>query len=166
MFALAAADGADYSNVLIRHIFARQEDLDKLLLDPYCSVESDGVAASTNGVLKSLVANRSSFGYAPRFIREYALDRGLFTVEEAVRKMTSLPADSAQLQGRGRLQPGNAADFVVLDLATIADNSTDDRPQAYPSGIDAVAVNGQLVVAAGNHTQATPGQLAPNRNAG
>ena len=54
--------------------------------------------------LKSLVANRSSFGYAPRFIREYAIERGLFTVEEAVRKMTSLPADSAQLDGRGRLQ--------------------------------------------------------------
>ena len=86
VFELAAADGADYSNVLIRHIFARQEDLDRLLLDPYCSVESDGVAASTTGVLRSLVANRSSFGYAPRFIREYALDRGLFTVEEAVRK--------------------------------------------------------------------------------
>ncbi len=166
VFELAAADGADYSNVLIRHIFARQEDLDRLLLDPYCSVESDGVAASTTGVLRSLVANRSSFGYAPRFIREYALDRGLFTVEEAVRKMTSLPADSAQLHGRGRLQPGNAADFVVIDLDAIADNSTDDRPQAYPSGIDVVAVNGQIVVENATHTGATPGDLASTHHAG
>jgi N-acyl-D-amino-acid deacylase len=80
--------------------------------------------------------------------------------------MTSLPADSAQLQGRGRLQPGNAADFVVLDLATIADNSTDDRPQSYPSGIDLVAVNGQIVVENATHTHATPGRLARTRNAG
>ena len=164
VLALAAADGADYLNVLIRHIFARQDDLDRLLLDPHCSVESDGVAASTTGPLRSLVANRSSFGYAPRFIREYALDRDLFTVEEAVRKMTSLPADSAQLHGRGRLQPGSAADFVVLDLDTLADNTTDDSPQAYPSGIDTVAVNGQIVVDNAAHTGVTPGQLAGNRN--
>ena len=160
VFELAAADGADYFNVLIRHIFAEQEDLDRLLLDQYCSVESDGVAASKTGPLRSLVANRSSFGYAPRFIREYALDRGLFTVEEAVRKMTSLPADSAQLKGRGRLEPGAAADFVVLDLDTIADNTTDDAPQAYPSGIEVVAVNGQVVVDDATHTGATPGRLA------
>ena len=160
VFELAAADGGDYLNVLIRHIFARQEDLDRLLLDPYCSVESDGVASSTTGPLKSLVANRSSFGYAPRFIREYALDRGLFTVEEAVRKMTSLPADCAQLQDRGRLRPGAAADFVVLDLDTLADNSTDDAPQAYPSGIETVAVNGRIVVNDAAHTGATPGRLA------
>jgi N-acyl-D-amino-acid deacylase len=158
IMALAAADGKDYQSVLIRHIFATQDDLDKLLLDPYCSVESDGVVSSTAGILKSLVANRSSFGYAPRFIREYALDRGLFTVEEAVRKMTSLPADSAQLH-RGRLEPGKAADFVVLDLDTIADNTTDDAPQAYPSGIEVVAVNGGIVVDNGAHTGATPGQL-------
>ena len=94
IFRLAEADGKDFGNVLIRHIFATQEDLDKLLLEPYCSVESDGAVASTSGPLADLVANRSSFGYAPRFIREYALDRGLFSPEEAIRKMTSLPAES------------------------------------------------------------------------
>lgn len=156
---LAAADGKDFANVLIRHIFATQEDLDKLLLDPHCSVESDGVVASTTGMLDSLVANRSSFGYAPRFIREYALDRSLFTLEEAVRKLTSLPADSAQLRNRGRLEPGKAADFVVLDLEHLFDNSTDDCPQSYPSGIELVVVNGQIVVNSQNHTGARPGQL-------
>jgi N-acyl-D-amino-acid deacylase len=161
MLKLAAADGKEFANVMIRHIFTKQEDLEKLLLQPNCSVETDGAVASREGLLKDLVMNRSSFGYAPRFIREYALDRDMFTLEEAIRKMTSLPADSAQLYDRGRLEPGMAADVVVMDLEQLKDNSTDDAPQAYPSGIDLVAVNGEVVFENGAHTQMMPGQLLP-----
>ena len=156
---LAAADGEDFSGVLIRHVFATQQDLDKLLLDPYCSVGSDGAVVSTGGLLGDLAMNRSSFGYAPRFIREYALDRRMLSLEEAVRKLTSLPADSAQLRDRGSLAPGMPADLVVMDLEHLKDNSTDGAPQAYPSGIDMVAVNGQIVFEDGDHTQRVPGQL-------
>ena len=156
---LAADDGEDFAGVLIRHIFATQEDLDKLLLDPRCSVGSDGAATSADGILGELVMNRSSFGYAPRFIREYALDRKLIGLEEAVRKLTSLPADSVQLRDRGRLQPGMAADLVVIDLDELQDNSTDEAPQAYPSGIEMVMVNGEIVFQDGNHTERLPGQM-------
>ena len=158
---LAAAEGKDFSTVGIRHVFATQEDLDKLLLEPSCSVGSDGVAVSTGGILGQLVMNRSSYGYAPRFIREYSLDRHMFTLEEAVRKLTSLPADSARLHDRGRLEPGMAADIVVMELEELRDNSTDDNPQAYPSGIDMVAVNGQIVFEDGAHSQKAPGQRLP-----
>ena len=158
---LAAADGKDFGNVLILHIFATQEDLDRLLLQPNCSVASDGAVVSTKGLLGNLVMNRSSFGYAPRFIREYAIERGMFSLEEAIRKMTSLPAESAQLRDRGKLQPGMAADVVVMDLERLRDNSTDAAPQAYPSGIDLVVVNGQVVFENGTHTQKLPGQLLP-----
>ena len=157
---LAADDGEDFAGVMIRHIFAKQEDLDKLLLDPYCSVGSDGAVTSTDGILGELIMNRSSFGYAPRFIREYALDRKLIGLEEAVRKLTSLPADSVQLRDRGRLQPGMAADLVVMDLDELRDNSTDEVPQAYPSGIEMVMVNGEIVFEGGKHTERVPGQLA------
>ena len=156
---LAADDGEDFAGVMIRHIFATQEDLDKLLLDPYCSVGSDGAVTSTDGILGELVMNRSSFGYAPRFIREYALDRKLIGLEEAVRKLTSLPADSVQLRDRGSLQPGMAADLVVFDLDELQDNSTDEAPQAYPSGIEMVMVNGEIVFERGKHTERVPGQL-------
>ena len=161
IFRLAAADGKDFGNVLIRHIFATQEELDRLLLEPICSVASDGAVASTSGLLEGLVMNRSSFGYAPRFIREYALDRRLMSPEEAIRKMTSLPAASVQIDDRGRLEPGMAADIVVMDFETLADNSTDDEPQAYPSGIELVAVNGEVVFENGDHTGRLPGQLVP-----
>ena len=131
---LAGDDGEDFAGVIIRHIFATPADLDKLLMDPYCSVGSDGAVASMEGTLSGLVMNRSSYGYAPRFIREYALDRGLMSVEEAVRKMTSLPAESVGIRGRGRIAPGMAADLVVMDLGEMQDNTTDAQPQAYPSG--------------------------------
>ena len=159
IFRLAAADRKDFGSALIRHIFATQEDLDRLLLEPICSVGSDGAVASTSGLLKDLVMNRSSFGYAPRFIREYALDRGLMSPEEAVRKLTSLPAESVQFSDRGRLAKGFAADIVVMDFDTLTDNSTDDEPQAYPSGIEFVAVNGDVVYEDGDHTRRLPGQL-------
>ena len=158
---LAAAEGKDFSTALIRHIYATQEDLDRLLLEPNCSVGSDGVVVSIKGLLGTLVMNRSSYGYAPRFIREYALDRHMFSPEEAIRKLTSLPAESAQLRDRGRIEPGMAADVVVMALDHLKDNSTDDAPQAYPSGIDMVMVNGQVVFEDGVHTQKVPGQLLP-----
>ncbi len=153
---LAADDGEDSAGVLIRHVFATQRDLDRLLLDPHCSVGSDGAVASMEGILRGLVMNRSSYGYAPRFIREYALDRKLISVEEAVRKLTSLPADSVGIRGRGRIE---AADLVVMDLDELQDNTTDAVPQAYPSGIEMVMVNGEVVFG-GGHTGLTPGRLA------
>ena len=156
---LATDDGKDSAGVLIRHIFATQEDLDKLLLHPICSVGSDGAIASREGLLASLVVNRSSYGYAPRFIREYALDRGLVSPEEAIRKMTSLPAQSVQLRDRGTLKPGMAADVVVMDFATLADNSTDIEPQAYPTGIEAVVVNGEVVFEDEARALCRPGRL-------
>jgi len=161
IFRLAAADRKDFGNVLIRHIFATQEDLDKLLLETTCSVGSDGAATSTSGLLGNLVMNRSSFGYAPRFIREYALDRSLMSPQEAIRKLTSLPAASAQINDRGKLVPGMAADIVIMNFETLADNSTDDEPQAYPSGIELVTVNGEVVFENGDHTLRRPGQLVP-----
>lgn len=156
---IASDEGPDFTGVLIRHIFTRQDDLDMLLADSYCSVGSDGAIGAVDGLLGEMVMNRSSYGYAPRFIEEYALQRSIFTVEEAVRKLTSLPADSAQLHDRGRLAPGMAADLVIIDPPHLKDNSTDDTPQAYPSGIDMVAVNGQIVFEDGNHTQRLPGQI-------
>jgi N-acyl-D-amino-acid deacylase len=156
---LAAADGKDFGSVLIRHIFATEEDLHKLLSDPVCSLGSDGAVTSTEGLLAELKMNRSSFGYAPRTIREYAMDRGLFTPEEAVRKMTSLPADQVRLRDRGRLAEGMAADVVVMDLDNLADLTTDDEPQAYPTGIEMVTVNGEIVFEGGQHTGRRPGQV-------
>jgi N-acyl-D-amino-acid deacylase len=76
--------------------------------------------------------------------------------------MTSLPADSARLDNRGRLQEGKAADIVVLDMAELADEATDQEPQAHPRGIALVVVNGEIVLQHGEHSNALPGQRLPN----
>jgi len=111
---------------------------------------------------QSFVMNRASYGYTIRFIQEYVLERKLFSIEEAIRKMTSLPADSAKLDNRGKLQEGMAADIVVLDLEAAEDRTTDDVPNLYPSGVELVVVNGTIVLKDETHTQALAGQRLPN----
>lgn len=159
IFKLVLADGVDFYNVMLRHVFATKDALDLLLSQPHCSVESDGVITATDGTLSNYTMNRSSFCYTIRFIEEYVFNREMFSLEEAVRKMTSLPADSAGLSHRGRIAGGMVADLVVLDPTKLSDNSTDNEPKAYPSGIDMVIVSGNLVMNNGSRTDALPGQL-------
>ena len=109
---------------------------------------------------KNFTMNRSSYGYTIRFIKEYALERKMFSLEEAVRKMTSLPADSSGLSKRGRLAQSMAADVVVLNLKDLKDNTTDVSPKAYPSGVELVVINGKVALDQGNRTNALSGCLA------
>ena len=162
IFKLLLADGSDFYNVMLRHIYASPEDLQQLLLQPICSIESDGVTTAPYGPLKDFVFNRSSYGYTIRFLKEYVIDQKLFTLEEGVRKMTSLPADSARLKGRGQLKEDYAADIIIFSLEDLKDNTTDDKPIAYPDGIELVMVNGSIVLDRGTHSQELPGQMLPN----
>ena len=162
IFKLVYADGKDFYNVMLRHIYATDEDLNTLLLHPNCSIESDGVTAAPYGYLKHFVFNRASYGYTVRFLSEYILEKKLFSLEEGIRKLTSLPADSAGLTNRGRIAEDYAADIVILDMDQIKDHTTDDSPQKYPSGIEMVMVNGKIVLSEGKHTNMLPGQRLPN----
>ena len=162
IFKLVLADGSDFYNVMLRHIYATSEDLQQLLLQPICSIESDGVTTAPYGPLKDFVFNRSSYCYTIRFLMEYVIDQKLFTLEEGIRKMTSLPADSARLKGRGQLLEDYAADILIFSLEDLKDNTTDDKPSAYPDGIELVMVNGSIVLEQGTHSQALPGQMLPN----
>ena len=162
IFKLVLDDGDDFYNVMLRHIYATREDLDRLIRQPICSLESDGAVTAPYGTLEDFVMNRSSYCYTVRFLREYVTDKGYFSLEEAIRKMTSLPADSARLGNRGRLREGLAADIVVLDTDRLADRSSDTYPRAHPEGIDLVVVNGEIVLQHGMHTGALPGQRLPN----
>jgi N-acyl-D-amino-acid deacylase len=103
------------------------------------------------------VPHPRGYGNNARVLGEYVRKRKVIALEEAVRKMTSLPADHFKFAGRGRLVPGNAADVVVFDAATVADTATFEMPHAYPRGILHVLVNGQPVVRNGEATAAKPG---------
>lgn len=99
-----------------------------------------------------------TYGSFPRILGQFVRDEQLFSLEEAVRKMTSAPAARLGLPDRGLLRDGFAADLVVFDPARVRSNATYDDPRRFPDGIEFVAVNGELVVDGGVHTGALPGR--------
>ena len=99
-----------------------------------------------------------TYGSYPRILGQFVRDEGLLSLETAVAKMTSMPADRLGLKDRGRLADGLVADVVVFDPARVRANATYDEPRRFPDGIDHVLVNGVPVVADGDHTGALPGR--------
>lgn len=99
------------------------------------------------------------YGNAVRVLGRYVRELKVLTLEEAIRKMTTLPADQFGFADRGRLAPGMAADIVIFDAGTVADRATYANPHAYPVGIAHVLVNGVAVVEGGEQTTARPGRV-------
>ncbi|MGE0816606.1 MAG: amidohydrolase family protein [Vicinamibacterales bacterium] len=136
-----------------------EDDVRLALKQPWVAIGSDGSALSIEGPLRSGVPHPRNFGTFPRVLAKYVRDEGVLTLEEAVRKMTSLPASSLKLADRGTVAPGQWADLVIFDPATVADTATFEQPFAYPVGIDTVIVNGQVVLDEGTHTGTRPGRV-------
>jgi N-acyl-D-aspartate/D-glutamate deacylase len=107
-------------------------------------VATDGIAVSPTGPLGSFAVHPRYYGTFPRILARYVREEGLLSIEAAVRKMTSLPADRFGLVGRGRIAEGAFADVVVFDPETVADRATYERPHAFAEGIDLVVVNGRI----------------------
>lgn len=105
------------------------------------------------------VPHPRGYGNAARVLGEYVRARGVLSIEEAVRKMTSLPAAHFRLPQRGAIRAGYAADLVVFDARTIRDTATFEAPHSFPEGIRHVFVNGRAVVRDGRGTSARPGQV-------
>jgi N-acyl-D-amino-acid deacylase len=114
--------------------------LEKLLAHPLAAAESDAILTGRGK------PHPAAYGTFPRVLGHFARDRGLFSVEEAVRKSTSLPAQRVGLRRRGTLREGNYADLVVFDAATVGDRTTYREPSAAPVGIEHVLVNGRPTV--------------------
>ena len=134
-------------------------DVDTIAGHPLISVASDGSSISTEGVLSVGKPHPRSYGTNPRFLANFVRDRGVVTLEEAVRRMTLLPATRMSLSRRDRIAPGFAADLLVFDPETVADTATFESPHSYAAGVPHVAVNGELVVEAGQFTGRTPGKV-------
>ncbi len=136
-----------------------REDVDRIFRCPWTMVGSDGSSLSTEGPLSQGNPHPRNFGAFPRVLADFVRDRRLVGLEEAIRKMTSLPARRFQIHRRGLLAEGMWADLVLLDLAAVRDASF-ERPKQYPQGIDEVMVNGRWVIKGGAFTGALPGRLA------
>jgi N-acyl-D-amino-acid deacylase len=117
----------------------REEPLQAVLAHPLCAFMTDTILTRRGQ------HNPASFGTFPRVLGRYSRELGLFPLEEAVRRMTSFPAERIGLPGVGRVAEGAWADLVLFDPATVADNTTLDRPDAPPAGIRAVLISGQVV---------------------
>lgn len=135
-----------------------EEDMRLALRQPWCSVGSDGSAYATSGPLRRGNPHPRNFGTFPRVLGVYVREEKLLTLEDAIRKMTSLNAAKIGLVDRGWIRAGGFADLVLFNPATVKDTSTYTEPFQYGLGIEYVAVNGQLVLERGEHTGARPGR--------
>jgi N-acyl-D-amino-acid deacylase len=135
--------------------FMSDDDVERIMKHPYVGIASDsGILIPGEGT-----PHPRGYGNNARVLGEYVRKRHVIGLEEAVRKMTSLPAQQFRLTGRGVLREGNAADIVIFNPAVVADVATFDRPHAHPVGIPYVLVNGVVVVRNGEHTGARPGAV-------
>jgi len=126
---------------------------------PFHMVGSDGIALAPYGELASFRFHPRAYGTFPRVIGRYVRERNVLTLEEAVRKMTSLPASRVGLRDRGQIKEGMWADIVVFNHNQISDRSTYEQPNLYPEGIEFVMINGEIVFSKGEHTGKLPGKI-------
>jgi N-acyl-D-amino-acid deacylase len=136
-----------------------EPDMQYALKQPFVSIGSDGLAMSPEGPRGKSIPHPRSYGTFPRVLGRYARDLHTITLEDAVRKMTSMNADKISITDRGRIQVGLAADITVFDPEKIADRATFVEPHQYAAGVSYVVVNGQVVLDAGVHTGALPGRV-------
>ncbi len=123
----------------IYHVMA-DEDVERIMKHPFTMVASDG---RTTQFGKGHPHPRA-YGTFPRVLGNYAREKGIITMEEAIRKMTSLPAFRMGLANRGQIKENFKADFVIFDPETVIDRATFQKPHAYPDGIHSVIVNGKI----------------------
>ncbi len=137
-----------------------EQDIETALRFPWTSIGSDAGAAATLGAADDLgLPHPRSYGNAVRVIAKYVKERGVLTLEDAVRKMTSWPATRYRLASRGTIKEGNWADVTIFDLATLQDKATYEHPTELPTGIEWVLVNGAVTIDHGRHTGVTAGRV-------
>jgi N-acyl-D-amino-acid deacylase len=148
----------DQSRVGTVYFMMAEDNLKKQLQLPWVSLGSDGGSMATEGVFLKSSTHPRAYGNFARLLGKYVREEKVITLEETIRRLTSLPAGNLELDRRGWLKAGYFADVVVFDPATIADRATFAEPHQYAVGMKHVVVNGQHVLKDGEHTTAKPGR--------
>jgi N-acyl-D-amino-acid deacylase len=140
--------------------FSMSEDnVRKKIQQPWVSFCSDSASLAPEGVFLKRNPHPRAYGSFARLLGRYVREEKLVPLEEAVRRLTSFPAENLRLDRRGRLTPGHFADIVVFDPKTITDHATYDKPHQYATGVRHVFVNGVQVLENGEQTRAKPGRV-------
>jgi N-acyl-D-amino-acid deacylase len=152
--------GAQPNRAMALFFMMSEEDIATALRWPWMSIGSDAGANEGPGTMDAIgLPHPRANANFPRVIAEYVKRRHVLTLEDAIRKMTSWPAARMHLYDRGAIREGLKADITIFNEGRLDDVATYENPTAYPTGIDYVLVNGQLVVDQGRHTGAKPGRV-------
>jgi N-acyl-D-amino-acid deacylase len=149
----------DDSRVGTVYFLMSEDNIKRQIVLPWVSFASDEDTRGIDGVFLKSSAHPRAYGNFSRVYARYVRDEKLIPLEEAVRKMTSLPASNLGIAHRGMLKQGYFADVVVFDPQTIQDHATFEKPMQYATGVSEVWVNGVAVIRDGEHTGAKPGHV-------
>jgi N-acyl-D-amino-acid deacylase len=152
---LVVEDGSRVGTV---YFLMSEDNVRKQIQLPWMSFGSDAASQATEGVFLKSGAHPRTYGNFSRLLGRYVRDEKLISLEQAVYRLTTLPATNLGIKDRGALKPGYYADVVVFDPATIGDRSTFEKPHQYSVGMRDVFVNGVGVLRNGEHSGATPGR--------
>jgi len=149
----------DGSRVGVVYFLMSEDNVRKQIKLPWVSFCSDSASLAPEGVFLKSNPHPRAYGSFARLLGRYTRDEKLISLEEAIRRLTSLPAENLKIQKRGLLKAGYFADIVVFDPAKVQDHATYEKPHQYSTGVQHVFVNGVQVLKDGEHTGAKPGQV-------
>ena len=152
---LVVEDGSRVGTV---YFLMSEDNVRKQVQLPWMSFGSDAASQSAEGVFLKSGSHPRTYGNFARLLGRYVRDEKLIPLEQAVYRLTTLPATNLGIKERGALKPGYYADVVIFDPATIADHATFEKPHQYATGVRDVFVNGAAVLKDGAPTGATPGR--------
>lgn len=149
----------DKSRIEAIYYLQSEDNIKKIMRLPYVSFGSDAGSLALTETFKDWGAHPRAYGTFSRVLGKYVRDEKIISLQEAVRRMTSLPASNLKIRKRGRLVTGYYADVVIFDPKTINDQATFENPQQYAIGMNHVFINGTQVLNNGEHTNAKPGRI-------
>jgi N-acyl-D-amino-acid deacylase len=149
----------DSSRIGTAYFLMNEANTKKQIALPWLSFGSDAGSYTNEGVFLKSSTHPRAYGNFARLLGKYVREEKIITLQEAIRKLSKLPATNLKLEKRGELKVGHFADIVVFDATKISDQATFENPHQYATGMLHVWVNGKQVLANGKHTEATPGRF-------
>ncbi len=149
----------DTSRVGAIYFLMDEENVHRKLRQPWVAIDSDAISIAPEGHALNSMVHPRTYGSFARLLAKYVRDEHVLSLEEAVRRMTSLPASILAINQRGMLKQGYFADIVIFDPQKIQDHATFEDPHQLATGVSYVFVNGKMVLEHGEHTGAMPGRV-------
>ena len=149
----------DHSRISVVYFSMSEDNIKKEIALPWMSFCSDGKSMAPEGIFLKSATHPRAYGNFARLLGKYVRDEKVIPLEDAIYKLTTLPATNMKIEKRGALKEGFYADIVVFDPAKVQDHSTFDNPHQLSTGMSHVFVNGVQVLKDGEHTGATPGRV-------